>query len=174
MLRACNHRGLILMEVITTLILIGVIGVFTGMFLYTGVSGFITSKKISETALKTQNALNRIDVELRDMIQVASVPVPVFTNNSITYRTTSSDLPGTREIRFEPDPGRLTLRVNGTPYLLLDGVESFTVGTEQMDLDNENSDEELTAINLSLRMADVGTVFTKKIYPRSPNFINMP
>ena len=174
MLRTGNHRGLVLIELVTTLILIGIIGVFTGMFLYTGVTGFITSKKISETALKTQNALMRISLELDDMIQVASVPVPVFTNNSIRYRSNRADMPGTREIRFDPDPGRLTLRVDGSPFLLLDGVDSFTVSTEQEDLDYEDNDEELTAINISLKMAGVGTVFTKYIYPRSQNFINMP
>jgi hypothetical protein len=64
------------------------------------------------------------------------------------------------------------LRVNGTSYLLLDGVQSFTVATDAVDMDNENSDHELSAIRIGMRMMDVGTQFTMRFYPRNP--INMP
>jgi len=170
MKRAGTHSGFILIELVVTLILIGVIGAFTSLFLYTGVTGFITSKKISETALKTQIAMDRIGIELRNMVQDTTTPVPVFASNSIRYKTDKTEMPGTREIIF--DSNRLRLIVNGTPYLLLDGVQSFTVAADALDMDNENSDNELSAIRIGMQMVDVGTQFTMRFYPRNP--INMP
>jgi type II secretory pathway pseudopilin PulG len=172
MKRAGTHSGFILIELVVTLILIGVIGTFTSLFLYTGVTGFITSKKISETALKTQIAMDRIGIELRNMVQDTTIPVPVFTSNSIRYKTDKTEMPGTREVSFDSNSNRLSLRVNGTSYLLLDGVQSFTVATDAVDMDNENSDNELSAIRIGMRMVDVGTQFTMRFYPRNP--INMP
>lgn len=170
MKRAGTHSGFVLIELVVTLILIGVIGTFTSLFLYTGVTGFITSKKISETALKTQIAMDRIGIELRNMVQDTTTPVPVFASNSIRYKTDKTEMPGTREISF--DSNRLRLIVNGTSYLLLDGVQSFTVAADAVDMDNENSDNELSAIRIGMRMVDVGTQFTMRFYPRNP--INMP
>ncbi len=172
MKRAGTHSGFILIELVVTLILIGVIGAFTSLFLYTGVTGFITSKKISETALKTQIAMDRIGIELRNMVQDTTIPVPVFASNSIRYKTDKTEMPGTREISFDSNLNRLSLRVNGTSYLLLDGVQSFTVATDAVDMDNENSDNELSAIRIGMQMVDVGTQFTMRFYPRNP--INMP
>jgi len=170
MKRAGTHSGFVLIELVVTLILIGVIGAFTSLFLYTGVTGFITSKKISETALKTQIAMDRIGIELRNMVQDTTTPVPVFASNSIRYKTDKTEMPGTREIIF--DSNRLRLIVNGTSYLLLDGVQSFTVAADALDMDNENSDNELSAIRIGMQMVDVGTQFTMRFYPRNP--INMP
>jgi type II secretory pathway pseudopilin PulG len=172
MKRARTHSGFILIELVVTLVLIGVIGAFTSLFLYTGVTGFITSKKISETALKTQIAMDRIGIELRNMVQDTTIPVPVFASNSIRYKTDKTEMPGTREISFDSNSNRLSLRVNGTSYLLLDGVQSFTVATDAADMDFENSDNELSAIRIGMRMVDVGTQFTMRFYPRNP--INMP
>jgi prepilin-type N-terminal cleavage/methylation domain-containing protein len=172
MKRAGTHSGFVLIELVVTLILIGVIGTFTSLFLYTGVTGFITSKKISETALKTQIAMDRIGIELRNMVQDTTIPVPVFASNSIRYKTDKTEMPGTREISFDSNSNRLSLRVNGTSYLLLDGVQNFTVATDAVDMDNENSDNELSAIRIGMQMVDLGTQFTMRFYPRNP--INMP
>jgi type II secretory pathway pseudopilin PulG len=172
MKRAGTQTGFILIELVVTLVLIGVIGVFASLFLYTGITGFITSKKISETALKTQIAMDRIGIELRNMVQDTTIPVPVFASNSIRYKTDKTEMPGTREVSFDSNSNRLSLRVNGTSYLLLDGVQSFTVATDAADMDNENSDNELSAIRIGMQMVDVGTQFTMRFYPRNP--INMP
>ena len=172
MKRAGTHSGFVLIELVVTLILIGVIGAFTSLFLYTGVTGFITSKKISETALKTQIAMDRIGIELRNMVQDTTTPVPVFASNSIRYKTDKTEMPGTREVSFDSSLNQLSLIVNGTSYLLLDGVQSFTVAADAADMDYENSDNELSAIRIGMQMVDVGTQFTMRFYPRNP--INMP
>ena len=55
-----------------TLILVGIIGAFTGLFLSTGIEGFIASKRNSEVALKAQIAMDRLSAELRHVTQVTT------------------------------------------------------------------------------------------------------
>ena len=63
-----NQKGLMLVELITVLVLIGIIGSFATFFLYTGFNGYQKSKITSEGALNAQMALDRIsalETELR-------------------------------------------------------------------------------------------------------------
>jgi len=162
-----RQKGLILIELVTTLILIGFIGAFAGFFLYSGITGFLTSKKTSETALKAQIALDRISNELKHIQSLPSAPVA---NTSITYQ--SSDLTGNRRIRYDSASKNLFLSVNGTENLLLDEVATFTLNWTSANLDNADDDEEVSAINIGFTITDVGTPFNVRIYPRS--LINRP
>ena len=64
-MNARTHSGFILIELVVTLILVGFIGAFVGLFLNTGINGFLASTRNSEAALKAQFALDRISAELR-------------------------------------------------------------------------------------------------------------
>jgi hypothetical protein len=167
MSRQDRQSGLILIEVVTTLILIGFIGAFAGFFLYNGISGFLTSKKTSEAALKAQIALDRISAELK---HINSLPNPPVANTSITYQ--SSDFTGTRQIQYNAANRELSLIAGGTAYLLLDQVATFTLNWTSANLDNADDDEEVSAINIGFSLTDVGTTFNVRIYPRS--LINRP
>ncbi len=92
-----------MIELVTTLILIGFIGAFAGLFLYTGVTGFLASKRNSETALKAQVVLDRLSAELRHVISIQGTPVQTPSlNPSITYR--SGDF-GAADRRISYDSG---------------------------------------------------------------------
>ena len=109
-----------LLEVVSTLILIGIIGAFTGFFLYYGVNGFLASKRNSEDALKVQVAMDRISAELRD---IKSSPKPTFASKKVTYA--SNTLSGTRILQIENDvDGRpaIFLTVDSTKNILLDNL----------------------------------------------------
>jgi prepilin-type N-terminal cleavage/methylation domain-containing protein len=164
-----RHNGFVLIELVMTLILVGIIGVFTSFFIYTGVTGFLNSKKISETALRAQIAMDRISAELRHINALSSSNPPV-TNVSITY--TCSDLPYTRAIRFGQDANNINniyLSVNGTENILLDNVATFSLNLIPANQDNLSapSENEISAIRLGFTVADVGTPFSVRIYPRS-------
>ncbi len=167
-----SGQGFILIELVTTLILIGVIGAFAGLFLYTGVNGYIASRRNSEAALKAQIALDRISAELRAL---QPSPAPTFTTRRITYR---NDLGGgnrTLEIENGPQGPGIYLTVRGVKYLLLDNVPVETAEiaySAGRDLDNENNDNEIESIRVSFRMAGLETPFTVEIYPRA--LINAP
>ena len=65
------HAGFVLIELVTTLVLVGVIGAFAGFFLWSGINGYLASKRNSETALTAQVALDRISYELRHIASLS-------------------------------------------------------------------------------------------------------
>ena len=163
--------GFVLIELVTTLILIGVIGAFAGLFLYTGVNGFLASKRNSETALKAQVVLDRLSAELRHVESIQGSPVQTPNSNpSITYR--SREFGATdRRVSYDSGNQNIILRVNNTDYVLLDNVDNFTL---RVDADNNldgslDGSNEVSAIRIDFKINDVGTLFSTRIYPR--NFI---
>jgi prepilin-type N-terminal cleavage/methylation domain-containing protein len=161
-----SHRGFVLLEVVTTLILLGVIGTFASLFLWNGINGYLTSKRNAETALAAQVALDRISSELR---HITSLPVAP-TADSITYRTT--DLPGTRKLSYAA--GKLYLKIDtSNDYLLLDNLSAFRLALDAVDLDNDGANnQEVSAIRVGFNVNDVPTPFDVRVYPRS--FIPKP
>jgi hypothetical protein len=168
--------GFILIELIVSIVLIGIIGIFTSMFIYTGIKGYLMAKHTNESAIKAQIALDRINLELRNIkaIPVAYPPNPgIYPPNpgiSITY--TSDDLPGTRKIEYvTTDPNNHTINitgVNGVSYVLLDHVETFTLSVDLEDLDDSGgSPDDISGINIGFKITDVGSEFNLRIYPRN-------
>ena len=161
------QKGFTLFELITTLILIAIIGAFSGFFASSGIQGFLTSKFSSETALKAQIALDRISAELRH-IQVLVTPLP--TETSIGYR--SIDLDGIRQISYDPVNQEILLSVNGTANVLLDNVSAFTFSSALADLDNSgDGNNEISRISVAFTVSSPSsgnaTEFLAEIYPRS-------
>jgi type II secretory pathway pseudopilin PulG len=152
--------GFVLIELVTTLILIGVIGAFAGLFLFTGVNGFMASKRNSETALSAQIALDRISAELR---RISSLPAAPVANTSITYL--SKDLPGTRKIRYDSGAKIIYFSRDGAENPLIDKVATFSLAWDSANMDNAGGDE-ISAINIGFTIADVGTQFNARIHPR--------
>jgi hypothetical protein len=160
-------NGFVLIELVMTLIVLGFIGAFVGLFLYTGINGFLASKRNSEAALKAQFALDRISAELR---QVQSLPEAPVADTAITY--TSKDLPGTRKIRYDSGARTIYFSQDGTENPLLDQVTSFNLSLTYADMDQLDSDEEIQAILIGFAIADVPKTFSMQIYPRT--LINKP
>jgi prepilin-type N-terminal cleavage/methylation domain-containing protein len=173
MMRFCRcQKGFTLIELVTTLILVGVIGAFATFFLYTGVRGYLTSKFSSETALQAQIALDRISAELRYIKYLEPVPVqtPNPSSNSIEYR--SQDLTGARRIRYNSANQEILISVGGAENVLLNNVSTFTLSWVPRDLDasadgvNEIS-EFRVAFTVSSTSTENVTPFAAEIYPRS-------
>ncbi len=165
-----SQRGFTLIELVTTLILIGMIGAFAGFFLYTGIRGFLTSKFSSETALQAQIALDRISTELRH-IQALVSPTP--TSTSIGYRSLDPVLlPGVRRITYNSANREILLSVDGASNVLLDNVSSFAFSGSTMDLDNSgDGNNEISEIRVTFTVrSDASgneTEFSAQVYPRS-------
>ena len=68
-----------MVEVIVSIVLLGILGVFTSMFLYTGIKGYMISKQTADGAMRAQIAMDRMNLELRKVTSVT-----VETNDSIT------------------------------------------------------------------------------------------
>ena len=166
-----RQAGFVLIEVVSTLILIGIIGAFTGFFLYYGITGFLASKRNSEGALKVQVAMDRIGAELRD---IKASPKPIFEAKKVTYQSNTLTLPpGDRVLQIENVsnvPG-IYLTVGGTKNILLDNVDlakSDITYSATRNLDNSaNGSNEISFIKVTFSLNDLGKPFEVKIYPRA-------
>jgi hypothetical protein len=67
-----KFSGFILIEMIMAIVLLGVIGIFTSMFLYTGIKGYLIAKQTTDGAMRAQIALDRINLELRKITDLPS------------------------------------------------------------------------------------------------------
>lgn len=65
-MRIDETEGFTLIEVIMVILLIGIISVFSFLFIVTGVSGFVTAKENTELAQKVGMAMERITKEFTD------------------------------------------------------------------------------------------------------------
>ena len=156
------QKGFTLVELIVTLVLVGIIGTFTTLFMYTGLNGYLRAKDTSEGALKAQIALDRISLELRD---IDTIDLVTFSNDTrIDY--TSVALPGNRRILYSG--GVISLDVNGSPNALLDGVSDFQLRMTPGELNYfaDNRDE-VQAIDVSFKVGDIDRAFSAQIFPRN-------
>jgi len=174
-----NFKGLILIEIIVSIILLGIIGVFTSMFLYTGINAYMLSRQTSEGAMRAQIALDRINLELRRVNGIPPGLWPVV-NTSFTY--TCDDLPGVRKLVYtapdnppDNDNGYIALDVDGNQNTLINDLTSFTLSVDTADLNNSGDTvEEISGINIGFTIKDVGKPFNLRIYPRSENWLPAP
>lgn len=160
--------GFVLIELVTTLILVGVIGTFAAFFLYNGINGYIASKRNSETAMAAQAALDRISYELRHVASLETATAPPVLNTSITYRSTlTTELPGVRRLRYDGQTIYFSRDGGATENPLLRNVSSFRLCLDSANLDNDAGNNlEVSTIRLGFNVVDVGTPFDIRIYPR--------
>ena len=158
------NSGFVLIELVTTIILVGIIGVFTGFFLFTGMQGYFTSKQTSEGALRAQIAADRISKELQD---IKSLPADPVTNTSVTYTSNDPNLLGQRRISFSGDLIQLSVDTGGgyTDYKLIDNVDSFRLTWVEDNLDDAGIDE-ISLITVAFSIDEIGRTFEKTVYLR--------
>jgi hypothetical protein len=143
-------------------VLVGIIGTFTTLFMYTGLNGYLRAKDTAEGALKAQIALDRISLELRD-INI----IDTFTANT-TIDYASVTLPGDRQITYNAVTDTISMDVDGNVNLLLDDVQSFTMTAAYADLNNSGGgNNEVEAIDVSFTVGEIGRPFSARIFPRN-------
>jgi prepilin-type N-terminal cleavage/methylation domain-containing protein len=155
-----QQKGFTLVELIVALVLVGIIGTFTTLFMYTGLNGYLRAKDTAEGALKAQIALDRISLELRD-INI----IDTFTANT-TIDYASVTLPGDRQITYNAVADTISMDVDGNVNLLLDDVQSFAMTADYADL-NPGGNNEVEAINVSFTVGEIGRPFSARIFPRN-------
>jgi prepilin-type N-terminal cleavage/methylation domain-containing protein len=159
-----QQKGFTLVELIVALVLVGIIGTFTTLFMYTGLNGYLRAKDTAEGALKAQIALDRLSLELRDIDKIDA-----FTDNTtIDYTSTIKTLPGDRQITYNAVADTISMDVDGNVNLLLDDVQSFTMTADYADLNNSGGgNNEVEAINVSFTVGEIGRKFSTRIFPRN-------
>ena len=156
------QKGFTLVELIVTLVLVGIIGTFTTLFMYTGLNGYLRAKDTSEGALKAQIALDRISLELRDIDRIDT-----FTDNT-TIDYDSVTLLDDRQITYNAVAKTVSMDVDGSVNLLLDDVQSFTMTATYSDLNNSgDGNNEVEAIDVSFTIGEIDRLFSVRIFPRN-------
>ena len=156
-----HEKGFTLVELIVTLVLVGIIGTFTTLFMYTGLNGYLRAKDTSEGALKAQIALDRIGLELRDIYRVTDFNA----DTNVDYNSVT--LPDDRRIRYAAGNGEILLSVDGAENLLLDNVQTFSMTVTLKDLNYYgDSVDEVEAIEVSFTVGDIQRSFRTRIFPR--------
>jgi prepilin-type N-terminal cleavage/methylation domain-containing protein len=156
-----HERGFTLVELIVTLVLVGIIGTFTTLFMYTGLNGYLRAKDTSEGALKAQIALDRISLELRDINDVSDFNA----DTNVDY--TSVTLPLARRIRYDAVNDEILLSVGGNENLLLDDVRTFSMTATYNELNYYgNNVDEVAAIEVGFSVGEIERSFRTRILPR--------
>jgi prepilin-type N-terminal cleavage/methylation domain-containing protein len=156
------QKGFTLVEMIVTIVLVGLIGVFTTLFVYTGLNGYLRAKDTSEGALNAQITLDRISLELRDIekIQTFSSSPPI----QINYN--SGTLGNNRQIAYSD--GVISIDDGSGARDLLDGVTNFAMTLTAANLNNSaGGKEEVQAIDVSFDVGDIERLFSTRIFPRN-------
>ena len=165
--RITQSAGFTLIELILTLVLIGIIGTFTSLFVYSGIRGYITTRQASEGALQAQIAMDRISLELRNINYFTSAPETTGPNLSLSYK--SAVLSGTRQLTYDSDKNAILISVyNGsTRYKLLENISSCVLSLTYLNLDHDTGPvDEIEHIDLNFKLDGIGQEFRTRIFPR--------
>ena len=158
-----RQAGFTLIEIILTLVLIGILSVFAGLFLTSFLSSYFLVKNNSDTAMKAQMAMDRISMELRDISPVsASVPSPVsvLTPNTLIAYTNQAGM-----VRTIKRVGSNLYLSTPTDNILIDGVQDFQLSSTYRNVYNIASND-TAFIDISFTVAGYPP-FSTRIFPRN-------
>ncbi len=170
-----RNSGFTLLEVLVSLVILSFVGSVAGYYYVEGIRGFTIAKISSDIVPKTSNALERINIELRDCKDRSGLGNILVQNDRIVYATSVNALPNTRTLRYYSSNGTMYLDPgDGTgEYLLLNDLGNCTISADTADLDGSSGDE-ITALHISLGM-DLGngndTTYSLRVMPR--NFVHL-
>lgn len=163
------ERGFTLFEIVVTLVLLGIVGALSSMFLVQGVESYVATARNSESGLNAQRALDRISLELKECTAITAFSA----NTSITYRNPRiNDALGLSAVNrvLRLDGTNLVIDENASSpngRVLLDQVTNFSMALNAADLDGDGTADDVRSIAVSFKHAGMATAFQIDIYPRA-------
>jgi len=163
MRRRLNQDGFTLIEIIISLVLVGIIAIFSAMGVSSIVEGFLITRANAETTQKGQLAMARL---LREFVCITSVDPVTSSPTSIIFTSYKQGIAGVHVVSWTAD----TLTLDGD--ILTDNVAGFDLGY----LDSYSgakqgtwaSSRRMIQITLSLKGANNAvSVFTDRVIPRN-------
>ncbi len=155
-----TEAGFTLIEIIASLVIVGIIATFSSLFLTLGLEGYEFTRNTADAALKAEMALNRLSLELRSLNSILAAPV---TDTSLSYTSSDASLTGNRAIKFAGTI--LYITSGGTDYKLLDEITSPTLAVTLADLDNDTLADDVAYIDVGFSIRNL-PAFNVRVYPR--------
>ncbi|MDO8092587.1 MAG: prepilin-type N-terminal cleavage/methylation domain-containing protein, partial [Candidatus Brocadiales bacterium] len=138
-----KNNGFTLIELIITIVILSIIGVFTFQFITSGVESYVTLSAGEDVAREARLALERMAREVRAATNIVS-PLAGDSDNKITFDRTPTATDGSTQVTFQLTSGTLQRKRDGnTPEPLASNVSSFTVT-------RSSGNGELTTLDLTL------------------------
>jgi len=121
-----NESGFTLIEIVVSLVLVGMMAAIAGMGIVTGTKGYLLAKENSHMAQKAQLAMARIQRELMELTNIAARqadPAFIIYDNTTGRHAIARD--DTTIKMYNLTPGAITLQGDGD--ILVDNVNNFTL-----------------------------------------------
>jgi len=121
-----NESGFTLVEIIVSLVLVGMMAAIAGMGIVTGTKGYLLAKENSHMAQKAQLAMARIQRELMELTNIVARqadPAFIIYDNTTGRHAIARD--NTTIKMYNLTPGAITLQGDGD--ILVDNVNNFTL-----------------------------------------------
>ncbi|MFH1980879.1 MAG: prepilin-type N-terminal cleavage/methylation domain-containing protein [Pseudomonadota bacterium] len=163
--------GFTLVEVIASLLLVGILASVAGMFIVTGIKGYETATTASEGALKAQIAINRMYAELTGIDPTQTITVVTDTSIAYTHAVLTPNL--TRTLSYDSAQKRINLTTTGGTYPLIGDISAFKLSAAPADGVNLNNG--IAYVDIEFNIAGIGGIrppFKLTAFPR--NLSNMP
>ena len=170
--RKSDEKGFTLIEVIVTLILVGITAALAGMWIVSVANGYIFARMNAGTVQKGQLAITRLTKEfsaLQSVTATASAPT------SITFNRADPGNPSGIPVTVSQSGNTLQLNVNNAGNsILMDNVAGFTLrycstpGSTTCPDQTWSSSSRIIEITLTVAGADnVPSTFTIRATPRN-------
>ncbi len=127
-----KDAGFTLIEVIVTLVLLGIMGALAGMLIATGVQGYISVNANNELSQKAQLALDRMILEFEDISNISAIST--VTPDYICYTLRYYDVPTDSTIDVNRCIGLV-----GSQIKIVAGAAPPAAGTGSVLIDNVNA-----------------------------------
>lgn len=150
-----REDGFTLIEVIVTLLLVGIMSAFVGLFMTTFLNGYFMIKNNSDTAMKAQMALDRTSIEIRDVSAVSCL-----TGNSLITYTNS--LGANRTIKFV---GSSIFLSTPADNILINNVQNFQLSAPAGNVYNIAASD-VAYIDIGFTVTGYNP-FSTRIFPRT-------
>lgn len=168
--RKPDQKGFTLIEVIVTLVLVGITAALAGMWIVSVVNGYVFTKMNADTVQKAQLAMTRLTKELSALksVSIAGADNISFSRiDTINISTTT-----VTETAVTISKSGSQLLIDGRP--LTDSVNAFTLKYCDDNFASPGcsgswtTDKRIIEISLALTGADNKTsTFTKRVMPRN-------
>jgi len=170
--KVLSHKGFTLIEIIVTLLLVGILAALGGLGIVQATKGYITVKENSEITQKVQLAMTRITREIVEMNDIPSTPSStVLPIKNVTQLDSSNNMVGNRTIGLSNNTIKMAFAGNSLDNgdVLTDNISSlnFTYYSGNATWTYGSNINLLSAIDVSITLIEPNMTFTTRVVPRN-------